>query len=74
MRFESPITEIPEVLNQKYNAVKEGRRTLMMRFSPQDQANMNEMLDTVRQMGGSITDISPDESDLEDIFLQITRG
>jgi hypothetical protein len=54
-------------------AQKEGRRTLVIRYSPKDQA-MDEILQVVQDGTNPITDISTDESDLEDSFLQITQS
>ena len=71
-RFDKEITDIPEAL-AKYNAVKEGRRTLAMRYSPQDQC-VEEIIGVLQTLDNTICDISTDESDLEDVFLQITRS
>lgn len=71
-RFEKELKEIPEEL-EKYNPTQEGRRTLALRYSPQDHC-MGDILSIVQKMGNVICDISTDESDLEDIFLQITRN
>lgn len=71
-RFDKEVTDIPEALN-KYNVQKEGKRTLVMRYSPQDQC-VQEIIGVLQAMNNPICDISTDESDLEDIFLQITRN
>lgn len=71
-RMENPVTEIPAAL-VKYNAVKEGRRTIALRYSPADQC-VNEIIAVLQKLDNPISDISTDESDLEDIFLQITRN
>lgn len=71
-RMENPVTEIPAAL-EKYNAVKEGRRTIALRYSPADQC-VNEIIAVLQKLDNPISDISTDESDLEDIFLQITRN
>jgi ABC-2 type transport system ATP-binding protein len=71
-RFGEELKEIPEGL-EKYNPTKEGRRTLTLRYSPQDHC-MDDILSVVQKTGNPICDISTDESDLEDIFLQITRN
>lgn len=70
-RFENEVTDIPQSLAQ-YNAQKEGRRTLVLRYSPKD-SSMAEILNAVQGMDNTISDITTDESDLEDIFLQITK-
>ena len=71
-RFEKPITSIPDALNQ-YSPKKEGKRTLALRYSPKDKS-MDQILQIVQDGTNSITDITTDESDLEDIFLQITKN
>ena len=71
-RFQNEIDAIPPNL-QKMGAQKEGRRTLVIRYSPKDQA-MDDILQIVQDGTNPITDITTDESDLEDIFLQITSN
>ncbi|MEM6811717.1 MAG: ABC transporter ATP-binding protein [Pseudomonadota bacterium] len=71
-RFDQPIETIPDDL-KKYNAAKEGNRTIMMRYSPKDQC-VEDILKILKTMNNPICDISTDESDLEDVFLQITRN
>jgi ABC-2 type transport system ATP-binding protein len=71
-RFDKEIKEIPEILN-KYNVVKEGRRTLAMRYSPNEDC-ISEVISVLQTIDNKICDISTDDSDLEDIFLQITRN
>ena len=71
-RFQNEIDAIPPNL-QKMGAQKEGRRTLVIRYSPKDQA-MDDILQIVQDGTNPITDITNDESDLEDIFLQITSN
>lgn len=70
-RMEKEIKEIPNNLI-KYNAIKEGKRTLVIRYSPQDHC-INEIIDVLQKLDNKICDISTDESDLEDIFLQLVR-
>jgi len=71
-RMVDEISQIPPAL-QEMGAVKEGRRTLMFRYTPADQT-VGQFIEAITQAGLQIADISTDESDLEDIFLQITRG
>jgi len=71
-RFQNEVGDIPQKL-QTLGAKKEGRRTLVIRYSPKDQA-MDEILQIVQDGTNPITDITTDESDLEDIFLQITKN
>ena len=71
-RFENEVVEIPDAL-AKYSAVKEGNRTIAMRYSPSDEV-MGDVLRVVQGMNNPIIDISTDDSDLEDVFLRITRN
>lgn len=71
-RFDKEIKEIPNALN-KYNPTKEGRRTIALRYSPQEQC-IDDILKVIQKIDNPVCDISTDDSDLEDIFLQITRN
>ncbi len=64
--------DIPERVAM-YRPDREGRRTLIFRYSPGEQA-VGPILDAVRDSGLEIVDLSTDESDLEDVFLQLTRA
>lgn len=70
-RFKNEIHDIPDRLSV-FNPVKEGHRTLALRYSPKD--GMGDMLKIIESMKNDISDISTDDSDLEDVFLQITRN
>ncbi|MAZ76612.1 MAG: multidrug ABC transporter ATP-binding protein [Micavibrio sp.] len=69
-RFIDEVKTIPSALD-KFNPEKEGRRTIVLRYSPQDQC-MGEVLDILQKENLRVADISTDESDLEDVFLQLT--
>lgn len=71
-RFNNDITKIPDIL-EKYNPILEGRRTMMMRYSPKDQC-IGDILKIICKDNNLVCDISTTESDLEDVFLQITRA
>lgn len=64
------ITKLPECA-EKYSVEKEDERTLMVRYSP-GQQYIGEIIEQIQQSGYGIADISTDESDLEDVFLQLT--
>ncbi len=70
-RFENEVKEIPDALS-KFNPTIDGKRTISLRYSP-NETGMEDMLNLVQSMGNKITDISTHDSDLEDVFLQITR-
>lgn len=69
-RLDREITEMPEFA-EKYGAEKEGRRTLLFRYSPGEQ-HIGQIIEEIQKSGYGIADISTDESDLEDVFLQLT--
>lgn len=71
-RFVNVVKEIPDALN-KYNATKEGNRTIVLRYAPKDQC-VDDIIKIVQKTKNPVADISTDDSDLEDIFLQITRS
>ena len=58
---------------EKFNPERKGRRTLVVRYSPKEQA-VGAIITAVQNAGYGIADISTDESDLEDVFLQLTAA
>jgi len=70
-RMSAPFNDTPTALKQKYNTEKEGRRTLMIRYAPSD-LQIGEVIEDIQKQGFNISDISTKESDLEDVFLQLT--
>jgi ABC-2 type transport system ATP-binding protein len=72
LRLDREITDMPEAL-AAFGAQKEGRRTVLVRYNPAEQA-AGQIIEAVQNAGYGIADISTDESDLEDVFLQLTRG
>jgi ABC-2 type transport system ATP-binding protein len=65
------ITDIPAAL-APWSPQIEGKRTVMIRFAPKDHS-IGEIIAAVQAAGYGIADLSTDESQLEDIFLQMTR-
>jgi len=65
------ITKLPDCA-EKYFIEKEDDRTLMVRYSP-GQQYIGEIIEQIQKSGYGIADISTDESDLEDVFLQLTN-
>lgn len=56
---------------QALGAVKEGLRTIMVRYNPSEH-QAGAYIEAVQRAGFGIADISTDESDLEDVFLRLT--
>lgn len=71
-RVDREIKTIPPEL-QAHGAVKEGLRTLLIRYNPAEQA-VGAFVEAVQKAGYGIVDISTDESDLEDVFLSLTKA
>lgn len=65
------INSVPDSL-KAWSPQLEGRRTLTIRFAPKDHS-VGEIIAAVQAAGYGIADISTDERQLEDIFLQMTR-
>ena len=70
-RMNKPFTDIPTALAQKYTWEKEGRSTLMLRYAPAD-LEIGNVIKDIQKSKLTIADISTKESDLEDVFLQLT--
>jgi ABC-2 type transport system ATP-binding protein len=64
-----PLT--PELL--ALGATQEGRRTVLFRYSPKEQSPAPFMA-ALQSQGFKIADISTQERDLEDVFLQMTAN
>ncbi len=65
------IASIPPSL-QGWSPEQEGKRTIRVRFSPKDHS-VGEIIAAVQGAGYGIVDLSTNESQLEDVFLQMTR-
>jgi ABC-2 type transport system ATP-binding protein len=66
------IENLPETL-ARFEAEVLPYRRLMIRYRP-SQTQVAEVLAAVQQAGLTIQDLTTEESDLEDLFLQITGG
>ena len=66
------LTRVPDRLASYHTELPEPRR-LLVRYQP-SRDNINEVLAAVQESGLVITDLSTNESDLEDIFLQLVRA
>lgn len=70
-RLDREIGVLPDEL-LAFQPAQEGQRTLMFRFSPKEQG-VGAIIAAVQGAGYGIADISTDERNLEDVFLQMTR-
>jgi ABC-2 type transport system ATP-binding protein len=71
-RLDRDIVDVPKELIE-YNARVEGKRLLIVSYQPADVA-VGALIDAVKKAKYDIADITTDQSDLEDVFLQITRA
>ena len=71
-RLDREFGAVPESMSG-FCAEKEGRRTLMIRYSPAEQ-EVGAMIEAIQAAGYGIVDVSTDESDLEDVFIQLTSS
>jgi ABC-2 type transport system ATP-binding protein len=71
-RLDRDIDGIPATLSE-FCATQEGGRTLLVRYRPSDM-QMDKIIESIQASGYGIADISTDDSDLENIFVQLTQG
>lgn len=71
-RLDREFDEVPDAL-QAIGAVKDGKRSVKIFYTPAE-SHVGEMIETIQKAGFGIADISTDESDLEDVFLQLTSN
>ena len=71
-RLDKPLEVIPQGL-EDFMPEKEGRRTLRLCYSPGSEV-VGQMIESITGAGYQIIDISTEDSDLEDVFLQLTKA
>lgn len=71
-RVDRDVTSIPENL-KKYHAKIEGMRTITLTYSPRD-VKADALINAVQAAGYAIEDVATKNSDLENVFLQLTRA
>ena len=67
-----PITEVPAELS-RYKTTLRGPNVISVQIN-QNEANVGQVLSSVQAAGLTIADITTEETDLEDIFLQLTSS
>jgi ABC-2 type transport system ATP-binding protein len=70
-RLDNPIDQVPNSLNG-FTARIEGERRIVITYRPSD-TQVGQMIEGIKAAGLTITDITTDQSDLEDVFLQLTK-
>lgn len=68
----TPITEVPEILNP-LGAKLNNEGAIVINFSP-SVITVGQILQKISQTDIEIADLKTEESDLEDIFLQLTKS
>jgi ABC-2 type transport system ATP-binding protein len=64
------LSALPDALG-RFDATLQGARNIVVRYKP-SQTRMRDILDAVRGSGITIADLTTHESDLEDLFLELT--
>jgi len=72
-RLDRNIDEVPPAIAKTFSATKEGNRTLSIRYAP-SELQIGAAIKAIQKAGLGIADISTKESDLEDVFLQLTQA
>lgn len=70
-RLDHPFNKVPETL-AALGAEKSGKRSVIFHYSPAER-EVDEFITAIQGAGYGITDISTKDSDLEDVFLQLTH-
>ena len=70
-RLDRPMEDVAKVL-PGYCAQSVGKRSVLVRYSPAE-TQVGDMIESIQKAGYGIADISTDDSDLEDVFIQLTQ-
>lgn len=70
-RLDREIGDVPPAL-AAMNAARKGARSLVFKYTP-SESQVGDFITAIQKEKFGIVDISTDESDLEDIFLQLTH-
>lgn len=71
-RLDRDLWDMPHGL-EGFAVTKDDARTLRVRYSPKD-VSAGQLIQIIQAAGLGIADISTEESNLEDVFLQLTRS
>ncbi|MBU0725340.1 MAG: ABC transporter ATP-binding protein [Alphaproteobacteria bacterium] len=73
LTVERPLDAVPAALQSFQPELRQGGRQLVIQYRP-SHVRIADILDAVTASRLAITDLSTEETDLEDIFLQLTRA
>lgn len=71
-RLDRPMEDVAKVLSG-FCAEQTGQRSVIIRYNP-SETEVGVMIEAIQKAGYGIVDIKTDESDLEDVFLQLTSS
>lgn len=69
-RLDRPMEDVKTALSG-FCAEKTGQRSVIVRYNP-SETEVGTMIQAIQKAGYGIVDIATDDSDLEDVFLQLT--
>ncbi|MEZ5814358.1 MAG: ABC transporter ATP-binding protein [Alphaproteobacteria bacterium] len=70
-RLDRPMEDVERVM-AGFAAEKAGQRSVIVRYNP-SETQVGAMIEVIQKAGYGIADISTDDSDLEDVFIQLTQ-
>ena len=70
-RLDRPMENVEKAL-KGFCAEAVGQRSVLIRYNP-SETEVGEMIQAIQKAGYGIVDISTDDSDLEDVFIQLTH-
>ena len=71
-RLDRPMEDVAKTL-PGLCAETAGKRSVIVRYNP-SETEVGSMIEAIQKAGYGIADISTDDSDLEDVFLQLTQA
>ena len=71
-RLDRDIASVPPYVDG-FNARIEGKRRIVITYRPSD-TEVGTMIEAIQKAGYGISDITTEQNDLEDVFLQLTRS
>lgn len=71
-RLDRPMDDIAKDL-KGFCAEASGQRSVVVRYNP-SETHVSAIIEAIQKAGYGIVDISTSDSDLEDVFLQLTQG
>lgn len=70
--FADKVKDLPEELSQYSNIIADGKNVLRVSYD-YHKHNVNDILNAVQKIDNNITDISTQDTDLEDVFRELVK-